>query len=86
MERIALTHRGCATARGCGCLVDKVLGLLQATEAQLFAWEIDSYANPDMPRRIVGDDNVVTMEQGRPRSEESKSVDAVARPYGGSTE
>ena len=64
MERLALTHKGCKVARGCGCLVDKALTVLDATERQLFIWEIDSYADQTTPRRIVQDDNTILIDEG----------------------
>jgi hypothetical protein len=59
MQRLALTHRGCDRARGCGCLVDKALAKLVEAEAALFTFELDSYADPATPRRIVQPDNRV---------------------------
>ena len=50
MRALALSHRGCKTARGCGCLVDKGLAILERAEAQLFQYEIVSYADPTTPR------------------------------------
>lgn len=61
MQRLALTHRGCAVARGCGCLVDKTLDVLGAAEQKLFYYELNSYANPSTPRRIVEADNTVSI-------------------------
>src|SRR5258706_11129106 len=63
MERLALTHRGCAQARGCGCLVDLALTVLGDAEAKLFALEIDSYADPTTTRRVVLPDNTVSPEK-----------------------
>ena len=59
MERIALSHRGCKQARGCGCLADKSLSTLERAEAELFKLEIDSYAAPDTPKRLVHYNNSV---------------------------
>lgn len=50
MAALALTHRGCESARGCGCFVDRSLDALEKAEAQLFKYELDSYANPKSPR------------------------------------
>lgn len=62
---LAKTHRGCPTPRGCGCEVDKSLTILIEAERQLFTIEIDSYANPDRPRREVQDDNSVLITEGK---------------------
>jgi len=63
MERLALTHRGCDRARRCGCLVDLALTELTRTEHALFQFEIDSYADPSTPRRLVHSDNSIHEEE-----------------------
>ena len=59
MERLAVTHRGCETRRGCGCLVDHALTILEAAENGLFKYELDSYMDPKSPRRLVNAANEV---------------------------
>jgi hypothetical protein len=63
MERLALTHKGCSQARGCGCLVDLALIALTRTESDLFRFEIDSYADPSTARRLVNEDNTIAIEE-----------------------
>ena len=60
MEQLALTHRGCDRPRGCGCMVDQALTVLEQAEAKLFQLELNSYADPKTPRREVAGDNSVT--------------------------
>lgn len=46
MESLARTHRGCDTARGCGCAIDKALLLLEETESKLFYIELALLSTP----------------------------------------
>lgn len=43
----AKSHRGCPTPRGCGCLVDKTLSILERCENELFRVELESYAKTE---------------------------------------
>ena len=65
LERLALTHRGCLRARGCGCAVDRALSQIATCERELFSIELDSYADPMSPRRLVESDNSVHIVTGR---------------------
>lgn len=47
MEALARSHRGCPTARGCGCLTDQTIAVLEITERRLFQLELSSYASAD---------------------------------------
>ena len=75
METLAFTHRGCPSARGCGCLVDESLSILERAESLLFAFEVNSYMDPTSPRRIVMSDNSVDTPDGNPSVDESVKVD-----------
>lgn len=44
MEKLAKSHRGCPKARGCGCLTDRAIALLEKTEHDLFELELEAYA------------------------------------------
>ncbi len=59
MEVLALTHKGCDRARGCGCLVDRSLQSLEQAERELFSFELLTYADPTTQRRIVQADNSI---------------------------
>ncbi len=63
MSRLAKTHRGCPVARGCGCEVDLALTVLWRAERDLFDIRLNSEASPKNPRRIVNDDNSISVEQ-----------------------
>ena len=58
---MALSHQRCAVARGCGCLVDRALAIINKAEADLFTAEIDSYADPLTPRSIREPDNSIAI-------------------------
>jgi hypothetical protein len=44
MENLARSHRGCPSARGCGCTVDQSIQVLEEAERDLFEIELNSYA------------------------------------------
>lgn len=66
MVNLARTHRGCPQARGCECFLDRSLTVLEEAERDLFSLELESHANPASPRRIVADDNTITIETDAP--------------------
>lgn len=66
MVNLARTHRGCAVARGCQCLVDKALTVLQDAERKLFEYELESASDPYISRRLVNDDNTITITAPEP--------------------
>lgn len=62
MMNLARTHRGCPRARGCQCAIDQSLTILENAERLLFMVGLESLADPGTTRRIVNDDNSVTIE------------------------
>ena len=76
MAALALTHRGCKTARGCGCLVDKSLDSLAHAESLLFKFELDSYADPTTPRtELINGERIVS--NGDPKAKASALPDGL---------
>ena len=68
MRALALSHRGCETPRGCGCLVDRSLAILERAEAQLFQWELFSYSDPTTPRLELIDGERIATDGDEPKS------------------
>ena len=60
MESLAQSHRGCDTPRGCACVIDRALTVLEKAETDLFQIGIDDLCNPVKPRRIVRPDNSIS--------------------------
>ena len=53
LVRLAKTHRACPRARGCGCVIDRALTILEDCERSLFNLELEGYADPSGERKIA---------------------------------